>query len=73
MERTMDEPTPLELKKALGAFMIAFGASMPKEIAARIANNLTGLGLDIERDGEPRVGMLCKDFAEALVSPHTSD
>ncbi len=66
------EPTTTELKKAMGAFFIAFGASMPKELAERIANGLTEMAPQMRRNGEPIVGKLCEGFADALLSPHAT-
>jgi len=66
------EPTTEELKRAMGAFLIAFGASMPKELAQRIAGNLNEMAPQMQRDGDTTVGKLCEGFAGALLSPHTN-
>lgn len=67
-----NEPTTDELKRAMGAFCIAFGAAMPKELAQRIAGNLTEMAPQMQRNGDTTVGILCEDFAQALLSPHTN-
>jgi len=66
-----NEPTTKDLNRAMGAFCIAFGASMPKELAERIASNLTEMAPQMRRNGDTIVGKLCEGFAEALLSPHT--
>jgi hypothetical protein len=67
-----NKPTTDELTRAMGAFCIAFGASMPKKLAQRIAANLTEMAPQMQRNGDTNVGKLCEGFASALLSPHTS-
>ncbi|MDX8382613.1 MAG: hypothetical protein R8M45_00950 [Ghiorsea sp.] len=69
----MKHITNEESHRAMGAFIIALGASMPKELAEKIASNLTKMSEQmIEHDDSPTVAMLCQGYAKAIVEPHTT-
>lgn len=63
--------TAEELNKALAAFLIAFGATLPAELAQRIRQRTEDLADDIERGGEPNVARLARGLADALAGVHS--
>lgn len=64
------EPTSQELFSAMGAFVMALSVSMPKELADRIAKNLSGLAQQIAEHGDTRTGTLATELADAIRMVH---
>lgn len=62
--------TTEELHQAIGAFLIAFGSSMPADLAHRIQKQAHLLADQIERGGEPSVARLTRGFGDAVAQPH---
>lgn len=62
--------TTEELHQAIGAFLIAFGSSMPPELAHRIQKQAHLLAEQMERGGEPTVAKLTKGFGDAVAQAH---
>lgn len=62
--------TPEELNKALGAFFIAFGQTLPRDLALRIQARVSELADQIGNGGEPTVARLTKGFWDALAQTH---
>lgn len=59
-----------DLNKAIAAFFIAFGQSLPATLALRIQGQVQALSEDMARGGEPNVARLTKGFGDALAQMH---
>jgi len=59
-----------DLNKAIAAFFIAFGQSLPATLALRIQQQVSELAEQMARGGEPNVAKLTKGFGDALAQTH---
>lgn len=66
MKKLDFEPTTTEIVSALGAAFITIGSTLPPQIAKTLADRLTEVAEHMERDGDTRVGTLCRAFADSL-------
>lgn len=57
-----------DLHKALGAFFICFGASLPPELKQRIRDLTYQLAHHMEHGGEPNVAKLARGLANSLTA-----
>lgn len=57
-----------ELHRALGAFLIGFGETLPPDLAQRIRSRVFDLSDQIERHGEPTVARLARGLADSLAA-----
>ncbi|MFA6904373.1 MAG: hypothetical protein WC236_14960 [Gallionellaceae bacterium] len=64
--------TTSELNKAIASFVIVLGAHLPENLVKSMSSSLTELSGQISAGGEPNVGTLTKDFAQALEQGHTA-
>lgn len=62
--------TTEELQKALGAFLMCFGAGLPKELKDNIKARTYAVADQIDHGGEPNVAKLARELADALAAPH---
>jgi hypothetical protein len=66
----MNEISTEDLHKAMAAFLICLGSTLPAELAQKISSRMVDLSQDMQSGGEPIVAKLTKDFAEAVVQIH---
>lgn len=59
-----------ELNKAMGAFLIALGQTLPVQLADRIRSQAQALAQEMERNGEPNVAKLTRGFGDAVMAAH---
>lgn len=60
-----------DAEKLIGALALAISASMPKDLAERIAANLDRLAREMLRhEGHTRTHTLCTDLASTIRSVH---
>lgn len=60
------EITTEEINRALGAFMLCFGAGLPDTLKQSIRQRCYTLAEQIEHGGEPNVARLARGYADAL-------
>lgn len=60
-----------DAEKLIGAFALAISASLPQELAERIARHLDALAQQIQRnEADTRMHMLCTELAETIRGVH---
>jgi len=62
-----------ELNRATAAVFIAIGASMPKELAERISENILLIADPMAEDGDTRTADICRSYARAIAQAHDGD
>jgi len=62
--------TNQQLHQSLAVFITALGASMPKELAANIANNLSMMQQTMRKQGDQHAAQSCQTFAAAILDSH---
>lgn len=65
-----DKITLEEINRALGAFLLCFGAGLPKPLKQSIRARCHALSEQIENAGEPNVAKLARGYADALTGQH---
>ncbi len=61
-----NEITLDEINRALGAFLLCFGAGLPAPLKQSISDRCYALAELIESGGEPNVAKLARGYADAL-------
>lgn len=55
-----------DLHKAMAAFLICFGQTLPQNLKTTIKINCFRMAAEMDRNGEPNVGKLVREFGNAL-------
>lgn len=64
------EPTPTDVLRVMGAFVICLSATLPPRVPTAIAAQLREMARKMRADGETTVATACTNLADALVAPH---
>ena len=68
----MNEISIEDLHKAMAAFLICLGSTLPRELAERVSSRMVDLAQEMQSNDETNVSKLTKGFSEALLQIHNA-